>query len=419
MGRQTARKVAPAASRGDLIRTHTTRPVAAGHPLLHLQRTVGNARARGLIAQAPTQVAQRQPKPVRERDWTQVVEDCLKQTDDLLPGGVGAVEHINREVVLNQLLGKERQAFEDQIWKLYDARKFVCEAGINAMIALFYTRDYHNRLRVQQAREGLASHPELYSLGAFDKAQATRESLAKTFHISIEPGDKEWSIEDIALLAEALGKLNDNERPLIGGYRFLRWTNRCNQLTAKDPTYQCVLEDYSVCGLHLPEVITRDYTITMYDCYKTDPAEFAKKGFKVKVQPGAENIVHEIGHAVEIGRLRLVLWKQRDAKREYERLKQQADAATGSANTSLTAQAAAAKKAFDVADQALNAELSRTSVLDEFLKLTKGKPPLTDYSAKGPEEAFADAFMLFKLDPDKLKKANKPLFDWFAGGGFL
>jgi hypothetical protein len=34
-------------------------------------------------------------------------------------------------------------------------------------------------------------------------------------------------------------------------------------------------------------------------------------------------------------------------------------------------------------------------------------------------EAFAEAFMIFKVAPEKLKKANKPLFKWFSNGGFI
>ena len=59
------------------------------------------------------------------------------------------------------------------------------------------------------------------------------------------------------------------------------------------------------------------------------------------------------------------------------------------------------------------------SVLDQFAKLTKGKKPLTPYSAKGPTEAFAEAFMLFKVAPEKLEAANRNLFKWFKKGGFL
>jgi hypothetical protein len=78
----------------------------------------------------------------------------------------------------------------------------------------------------------------------------------------------------------------------------------------------------------------------------------------------------------------------------------------------------AAKKLLDSADKAVNDAMS-PSVLDQFTALTKGKRALTPYSKKNVMEAFAEAFMLFKVAPEKLKKSNKPLFNWFARGGFL
>jgi hypothetical protein len=81
-------------------------------------------------------------------------------------------------------------------------------------------------------------------------------------------------------------------------------------------------------------------------------------------------------------------------------------------------QVAAAKKELADADKAVTAAMS-PSTLDQFEKLIKGKPLLTPYSGENTTEAFAEAFMLFKVAPDKLKKANEPLFDWFNKGGFL
>jgi hypothetical protein len=31
----------------------------------------------------------------------------------------------------------------------------------------------------------------------------------------------------------------------------------------------------------------------------------------------------------------------------------------------------------------------------------------------------AEAFMIFKVAPEKLRKANEPLFNWFSKGGFI
>ena len=331
-----------------------------------------------MVQQTPSLHRQPEPDPEAAKEKEEAdkarVEACLKQKTDLLPK-VGVVEHINRDVGLNEILGKERPTLEKQIRADPDARKFVCEAGVSAMMALFYNRDWHNRLWVARARESFGQHPELYSLGAFDKAKQTKELLKKKYGIVTAPGDKEWSTEDIALLAEALGRLTDREIPLIRGYRFIRWTTRCNQQRARNPNYDCsdLTEDYGSCGLHEAEIVGRQYAITMYDCFKTDPKEFAK--LKYKGRPGAETIIHEIGHAMEYGRLRLALERQTDAKRELERLKKQADAATTTdAKVALATKLAAAKQALDEADKAVNTALSRPSSISSRSSQKESEP---------------------------------------------
>jgi hypothetical protein len=347
------------------------------------------------------------------------VEDCLKQkTGDLLPGKVGVVEHINREVMLDEILGKQRKKIENEIRQDYDARKFVCEAGISAMLALYYNRDYKNRLHVELARKNFSEHPEYYSLAGIDATKQTKEMLKKKYNIFMESGDKDWSPEDIGLLAEALGKLTEKEIPLISNYHFIRWTSRCNQLIAKNADYECEFpEDYNKCGLHETDVVDRKYTITMYDCMKDDGEDKSKQGYNVRT--GADTIIHEIGHAMEFGKQRLALERATDTKKEYGRIKRQYDAATtADAKRPIEQKLKAAEKKKDDAAKELDKILAGF-VIDQFKKLIKNKRPLTPYAATSATEAFAEAFMLFKVAPGKLKKLNKPLFDWFSKGGFM
>jgi hypothetical protein len=388
MERQLSPSVRKAPLHQSFVRPRTAGHATRTHALLQLQRNVGNQR----------------------------LAECMK-SKDLLPGGVGVVESINQEVALTEILGRSRAELEQQIRDSNDAREFVCEQGLPAMLALFYNRDYKNRLDVPKARERFAAQPRFYSIRWFETDKLRKRFFKEIFGIVLQPGDKEWSPEDIALLGEALRTLDTPESPLIRGYRFVRWTSRCNELRAQDPNYQCRMDDeqddYSTCGLHLTDVITRDKSITMYDCYIG--ASNVPHGSKVK--PGADTIIHEIGHAMEFGRVRLALERQQTAKREYDRLSRQAAAARGAKQVALTAAVAAAKKALDAADNDLKAAMS-PSALEEFEKLVKGKTPLTPYSRKNSTEAFAEAYMLFKIAPDTLKKANKPLFEWFDRGGY-
>jgi hypothetical protein len=395
--------------------------VATASPLLHLHRSIGNLAFQRLVH---TPAVQRQPKPAPDPDAVKdkeeadkaKVEACLKQQTELLPK-VGTVAHIAREVQLDQMLGRTlRQPFEADVRADRDARKFVCEGGVGAMMALFFNRDYKNRLDVDRARAEFAKNPTVYSPAGWDTIKQTKDHLIKRFGITIEPGDKDWSPDDVGFLAQALGKLNDDEKPLIRGYHFIRWTTRCNQEIAKNPDYQCtdLVKDYGTCGLHEAEIASRRYTITMYDCFTSDPEEFGK--LKADVPAGAATIVHEIGHAMEYGKLRLALEQWADATKKYKRLKEKADAATTDKKSAVE-QANQAKTEMDDADKVVKA-LTSTSVLDKFAALIKGKPALTPYSKTGLNEAFADAFMMFKVAPTKLEAANKKLFEWFTAGGF-
>lgn len=354
-----------------------------------------------------------QRKPQTEES----TENCARKNGgDLLPGNVGIVEQINRDAELRETLGDERTNLEEQIRKDYDARKFVCEAGVSAMLALYYNRDFKNRINVTTARKYLQFHADYYSFKGIYKTNKAKETLVKKYNIFIEKGNKDWKPEEIALLTEALGKLSDSEIPLIRNYHFVRWTDRCRHLEAKDPDYSCDLEDYRICGYHETDVKTRTYTITMYDCMGGGMDDLLNPDYNV--DPGAEYIVHEIGHAMEFARLRLATEKFYDAKKEYERIKKQAEAVPATAGKPpVQPGLAEAEKAMKNADALLDKDLANAPV-EEFKKLIKGKKPLTEYSKKNDTEAFAEAFMLYKVAPEKLQKLNKKLFEWFDKGGF-
>jgi len=62
-------------------------------------------------------------------------------------------------------------------------------------------------------------------------------------------------------------------------------------------------------------------------------------------------------------------------------------------------------------------EAAEKAPADKFAALVDGKDALTPYSKKSSEEAFAEAFALYKSDPDGLKKKNLKLYQWFANNG--
>src|SRR5262249_25865746 len=104
-------------------------------------------------------------------------------------------------------------------------------------------------------------------------------------------------------------------------------------------------------------------------------------------------------------------------------LKPEVDKAVKNANALERAAEAAQKKvdplekARDAAEQGF--DRAEKAPGEAFDKLVEGKDPLTEYSKEGSDEAFAEAFALYKVDPEGLKKANKKLYDWFVANGEL
>ncbi|MFA5241068.1 MAG: DUF4157 domain-containing protein [Sulfuricella sp.] len=90
------------------------------------------------------------------------VTACLSQTDDILPGRVGLLMHLDRSIQLLDALGPEYQPLERQIRQSPEARRFVCEAGVPGVVALWDTRSAQGALDVAAARQALRSQPGRY-----------------------------------------------------------------------------------------------------------------------------------------------------------------------------------------------------------------------------------------------------------------
>lgn len=210
------------------------------------------------------------------------------------------------------------------------------------------------------------------------KSVPARADLEKKYKITIEKGDKDWSQEELGNLAVALSRISSGkgkkESKALEGYRFIRWTNRAERMKI-DKTYKPTGTEE--CGWHELDVGNKITKISMYDdCFK-DPE--SKSDVEDEVEKGTFKILHEIGHAMQVAELR---------------------------------------KALEEGDQDKIAELKSRS-LEVFKKFVKGKVPLTENSKIDAEEAFAEAYAVFKANPKRLQKANPKLYEWFSKEGYL
>jgi hypothetical protein len=79
---------------------------------------------------------------------------CLAQKDEILPI-IGLLATIDRELTLTDKLGSEYGPLKKQILANTEARKFVCEAGVPAVLALWDKRTAAGALDVPAARSAL------------------------------------------------------------------------------------------------------------------------------------------------------------------------------------------------------------------------------------------------------------------------
>ncbi|MNE26547.1 hypothetical protein D3C80_1199170 [compost metagenome] len=204
---------------------------------------------------------------------------------------------------------------------------------------------------------------------------------------------------EVVLLSEALSMLNDIEASKLKGYRFI-----------KQGGVRIEDGDRVVAGLATADIIRNEYTIEFWKfCF--DGSSDTPVANKAGVSPGVPCILHEIGHAMMYSRARPYM----EAMYFLRKYQDAFDAATPDKKKEIKPRLDEIKAIHDKAEIEFN---KNPSVESEFLKLTRGKRPLTPYSKKNEKEAFAEAFAIYKMNPDLLKKENLKLYEYFERSGF-
>jgi hypothetical protein len=239
-----------------------------------------------------------------------------------------------------------------------------------------------------------------------------REDLQKKYTVTIEKGDKDWSVSDLQDIKWVLEKLSKKESNVLKNYKFIRWSNK--ETRAKlDPTY--VDPGVDECGLHEADIAAGKYKISFYDtCFK-DPEATSETMAGVPIE--RFNLLHEIGHAMEIAELRKKTEIYYKANDDFNAAIEKFNKSSASDQNKMKAKVAK----LDAAEKSAKAEweAAKTRLKNEFESLIKGKTALTEYSKTNTMEAFAEAFALYKIDPKGLNKVNPALAKWFKKHGHL
>jgi hypothetical protein len=138
--------------------------------------------------------------------------------------------------------------------------------------------------------------------------------------------------------------------------------------------------------------------IDIFDC-AFDADDHAFVGDPARpLQPSVRVILHEIGHAISLARL---------GQLGFEAMR----VSLGEMNEAMAnARAALAPTQ--------NGEFE-TPVLRSFLALPGARSGFTPYGRTNPTESFAEAFSLFRADPDACRRISPEVFGFFASGAHL
>ena len=223
------------------------------------------------------------------------------------------------------------------------------------------------------------------------------EYAVKTGHEKGQP----WTGKELFKLSQALHMLGPREIALLNGYKLIRrkgvgFLVEPDQIGAANTTH---------------DVVANDYEIEFWDSCFDGSSETDIKPIPGTL-PGVACIVHEFGHVMEFGRIKPLNVAIYNQDKFYKMYNDPSTKKTEEMKTKMKELMAITHR-----EEALNNK--KPTVESEFEKLTKGKPPLTEYSKTNEEEAFAEAYAIFKLNPDLLKNKNLKLYLYFAKGGYF
>lgn len=239
-----------------------------------------------------------------------------------------------------------------------------------------------------------------------------KADLQAEYNISILKGDKDWSEAEIGIIKSALGRLVGEEKKVVRNYKFIRWSTQLKR-SMSDPDY--VNPGVSECGLHESDFLKGNYKISMYDDCFADPEAKPGTDLRYGIDTGEFNLLHEIGHAMEVAEYRTAYEKYIAANKAYNDAIEKYT--TEAEQTKHKVEIARLDKAEKDADTVMKNALDRG--ITEFGKLIEGKDSMTEYSKTSTVEAFGEAFATFKANPDFVKTNYKDLFAWMNKQGFL
>jgi hypothetical protein len=403
----------PAARAADLMMSPEQSPGAAGRARMMraMQGTVGNARlSRMLGTPVQAKLTVGAPDDVYEQQADRTADEVMRLPEPLASNRANVSEQVQPARIQRLCPEREKklQRQKEEEENASTATVSQEEHSPDIQLSPEGAQKLHRQPKADQTRATPKNYPE----SLIQRSPGVREDLQKDYKITIEKGDKNWSKSDLKDLKRALSKLSKKEKAVIEGYKFIRWSTK-EARSEKDPTYRETGK--GDCGQHEADIAKGTFKISMYDACFGDPE--AVSDLMAGVPVGSFNILHELGHAMEIAEWR----KRREAYdkvfKRYKKAEDDYNKASSSEQKKLEKKVDGLDKALRKAEKELDA--SKKRVITEFQSKIKGKAALTEYSKTDVTEAFAEAFALYKASPESIKKSNIALYNWFKKHGHL
>lgn len=270
----------------------------------------------------------------------------------------------------------------------------------------------------------------------------TASSLKKKYGVhDFQNGDARWTAQEFAIVDEALSMLTKRELAIVGDVPFVR-ERRSREKRSAAPG--------NVAGFYLPGEGRFASKIFIYDAFTTNDGIIMGTAER-QIGPGTMALVHELGHALASAAFRKKQNLKNAAMDQKRTLKSDRDRAYDtykSAEANYNAikgdrSRSQAEKNRVIED--LNAKIHKFNALDnaykklinqenalirrqqktgkpaevELSKLLPTPKAVTLYGRTTPGEAFAEAYMLFKIDPAALKRISAEAYAYFESERYL
>ena len=286
-----------------------------------------------------------------------------------------------------------------------DLRVATAERGIHC-VTLIHELDGRLLVTDVAAARGASETP---ARGALDDA-----ALRKRFGIGrLDGGEVQWSPRERESLERALSLLSKDELARIRGLELRRLGRPTRVLPAK-----------GACGLSVIEWDAR--WVEIYDCaFRDDDIVFVGDP-RAPERQSTRLILHELGHALatqpvfDFQRALQALADDGKASGEkYLALRTNASAADQRTLDEIVAPLPKLSARLHAAAKRVAGAHPAGPAVTAFSRVPGAANGVTGYGRQAPAEAFAEAFSLFRADPNALRRVSADVLQFFERGGHL